>query len=127
MKRVLVVDDETMILTVLKQILERLGYTVETALDDRQALAAVRAAEAADRRFALVILDLTIPGGARATDTLRALRAVDPTIRIVASSGYVDDPVMVNPAAHGFVDRLTKPYRRAELAQLMARLAPQTG
>jgi CheY-like chemotaxis protein len=45
---------------------------------------------------------------------------VDPTVRAIASSGYSGDAVMADPAKHGFVGRLVKPYTTAELVETVA-------
>ena len=43
-------------------------------------------------------------------DALNLLRAVDPNVRAVVSSGYSDNAVLADPTKHGFVGRLPKPY-----------------
>ncbi len=67
-RRVLVVDDEPMVVDVLHRYLERDGFTVEVARDGAAALAAV-ARNSPD----LVILDLTLPAidGLEVCRTLR--------------------------------------------------------
>jgi CheY-like chemotaxis protein len=69
------------------------------------------------------LLDLTIPGGRGGKDTVIHLRQFDPNLKIIASSGYSEDPVMANPAAHGFCGRLIKPYRPEEVGQLLQALS----
>ncbi|HSJ58575.1 MAG TPA: response regulator, partial [Anaerolineae bacterium] len=54
---ILVVDDETRIVTLVRDYLERAGYRVLTAADGETALATVRA-----ERPDLVVLDLMLPG-----------------------------------------------------------------
>jgi CheY-like chemotaxis protein len=64
-------------------------------------------------------------------ETLALLRKADPAVRAIASSGYSSDTVMAEPRAHGFLDRLTKPYTTAELSEVLSRTlrgtAPSTG
>ena len=69
----------------------------------------------------LVILDLTIPGGIGGLGVLSRLRVIDPAIRAIASSGYSSDTVMAEPRAHGFLDRLAKPYTTVELSEVLSR------
>jgi signal transduction histidine kinase len=98
---VLVVDDEPEIRTVARHMLEALGFTVETADDGQQGLAAC-----ARTRFALVLLDMTMPGLDGST-TLSRLRARQPELRVLLTSGYERPP-----------DRapfLQKPFSLAEL------------
>src|SRR3972149_3933616 len=56
-KRILVVDDEPHLLLLMKTILERAGFVVETAEDGKKSLAAVKAF-----RPDLVLLDMMMPG-----------------------------------------------------------------
>ena len=57
--RLLVMDDEPSVLTVVKAALETLGYEVEVAADGGQAVERFGQARAQGRPFAAVILDLT--------------------------------------------------------------------
>jgi PAS domain S-box-containing protein len=113
--RVLVVDDEDVVRQLARMRLEAMGCQVTCAADGEQGLEAAREAVAAGAPFDVAILDLTIPGGAGGVEITAALRLIDPRIRTIASSGYSNDPVMADPARHGFDGRLAKPYRGAEL------------
>ena len=65
--------------------------------------------------FEVVLLDLTVPGGLGGVDTLAALRAIDPTVRAVASSGYSSNRVLADPQSFGFDAVLPKPYLLSDL------------
>lgn len=69
----------------------------------------------------MALLDLTVPGGMGGKETLAELRALDPGIAAIASSGYSSDPVMSDFAAHGFGARLPKPYRIPDLPPALER------
>ena len=86
------------------------------------ALSAFERARAEGRPFGAVLLDLTIPGGAGGLAVLSRLRAIDPGVRAIASSGYSGDPVMARPEEHGFAAQLTKPYTVADLAEVIGRV-----
>jgi len=120
--RVLIVDDEDYVREVANELLEELGYTVETAADGDAALKACRRAVAEGRPFDVAILDLTIPGGLGGIATAPLLCRVDPRLPLIASSGYSGDPVMANPRAYGFVATLSKPFTLEELGTLVARV-----
>ena len=113
--RVLVVDDEERVRTIVQNILIFLEYDVECARDGDEAVALYRSAQEAGARFDLVLLDLTIPGGMGGTHTLGKLREIDPGVRAIVSSGYVDDPAMKDCKSFGFVSAIPKPYNAAQL------------
>ncbi len=120
--RVLIMDDEDYIREVATGILVSFGYSVDVASDGIEAINKVEAALAEGDPFVAVILDLTIPGGLGGRETLPLIRAIDPDVRAVASSGYADDPVMAAPRSFGFDASLIKPYHRDEAAATMARV-----
>ena len=117
--RILVVDDEEMVRNVLRQLLESLGYTVECVQDGTAAVAAYQRAQAAGQPFAVVILDYTIPGGMGGLETLTRLRAIDPQVTALISSGYANNPVLADWAYYGFDGVVVKPYTMAQLQEAL--------
>jgi signal transduction histidine kinase len=117
--RILVVDDEDMIRNLLRQLLESLGYTVECVQDGPEAVAAYQHAQAVGQSFAAVILDYTIPGGMGGLETLNCLRALDPQVKALISSGYANNPVMADWAYYGFSGVVAKPYTIAQLQEAL--------
>jgi CheY-like chemotaxis protein len=59
----------------------------------------------------LVILDLTVKGGMGGEETIKKIRAIDPEIKAVVSSGYAESPVIANYREYGFAAVLNKPYK----------------
>jgi signal transduction histidine kinase/ActR/RegA family two-component response regulator len=117
--RVLVMDDEPPICRLLGALLRRSGLTVATTVDGREAVEQFRAAREAGAPFDLVIMDLTVPGGMGGLEALEHLRAIDPGLKAIVSSGYSSDPVLANFRAHGFRGRVAKPYEVAELLNVV--------
>jgi len=107
--RVLLVDDETVILDSIALALENMGFTVTKARDGLEALESFEASAPV-----LVLMDLTMPrmDGATAFGRMAALR---PDIPVILSSGY-DRQALEGLAPAGFVQ---KPYRIKELRQLL--------
>ena len=81
---VLVVDDETMVLAVSRDMLESLGYRVYTAGSGQEAIAVY---EETKDRIDLVILDM-IMTGLSGGETFDRLQEINPNIRVLLSSGY---------------------------------------
>ena len=114
-ERILVMDDDPIILDTCRQILEHYGFKVTTSPEGRRASAAYARALEAGAPFHAVILDLTVPGGLGGKDTARLILNLDPEACIIASSGYSDDPIMAKPAEFGFRASIPKPYTAPEL------------
>lgn len=120
--RILAMDDNPALRTLLLQMLERLGYEPECASNGTEAIALFEAAKAAHRPFAVVLLDLTIPGGMGGMAAAAKLREMDRTVKLVVSSGYSDAPVMADFRRFGFDAIVPKPWSLAALSGTLKRL-----
>ncbi len=117
--RILLMDDEELIHASVGRILEVLGYEVDCVCDGQAALKAYQAAMEEDRAYALVIMDLTIPGAMGGKETIGALRELDPQALALVSSGYAHDPIMANYKEYGFAGSLAKPVSMKDLAAIV--------
>lgn len=117
--RVLLMDDEPMVLRSTARVLTRLGYTVHTTVDGDEAIAAYRAALQAGEPFEVVVLDLTVPGGKGGIETLRELLVVDPEVRAIACTGYVNAPVVADAGSFGFAGAVVKPFDLATFSRVV--------
>jgi PAS domain S-box-containing protein len=118
--RILVMDDDEMVRDMLIVMLRKLGYEARCAEDGEEAIKLYKEALAESRPFAAVIFDLTVPGGMGGKEAIRQLRAIDPQIKAIVSSGYSDDPIMANFQIYGFQGVITKPYRITELSKILS-------
>jgi PAS domain S-box-containing protein len=119
--RILVMDDEEAIRETTQEMLESLGYEVVCADDGREALSKYQSARSEGRTFDAVIMDLTVPGGMGGKEGIQRLREEDPKVMAFVSSGYSNDPVLARPTEYGFTDKIQKPFRLDELANLLRR------
>jgi len=118
--RVLVLDDEPAIRRFVKAALQESGYEVAVAGNGAEAVTLFQSAALEGRRFGVVLLDLRIAGGMGGLETLARLRAIDPQVRAIASSGQPAEEIMEAPLLHGFVGTLAKPYTLDELERAVA-------
>ncbi len=112
--RVLFMDDEAPIRRMVTLMLRRLGCEVEVTGDGAEAVERYLAESSAGRPFDLVIVDLTVPGGMGGLEAVERIRAVDPQVKAIVSSGYSSDPVLANHRTYGFAGRVAKPYELDE-------------
>jgi nitrogen-specific signal transduction histidine kinase/ActR/RegA family two-component response regulator len=120
--RILVMDDQEYIVHFMTEMLEFLGYEPTTTRNGIEAVQAFRLAEEEDDPFLVCILDLTIPGGMGGKDTAKEILAIRPDALLVASSGYTDNPAVIEPSGHGFTASLIKPFRMEDLALVLETL-----
>jgi len=111
---VLVVDDEAVVLTVLREALRRGGYRVTTAASAEEAIDLMQ-----KRRFDLVLTDKNLPG-ASGLDVLRTARALDPAPAIVLITGYSSLDSAVEAMDIGAHDYIEKPIH--DVDDLRARI-----
>ncbi len=69
-------------------------------------------------RIDVALVDLTMPGMSGA-DLARALRASNPSLRIVLTSGFSEDDADAHLRTHLADAFLPKPYRTADLMQVL--------
>jgi PAS domain S-box-containing protein len=108
---ILVVDDEESIREITRGTLETFGYRVVLASDGTEALAAY-----AEHRGEIraVLTDMMMPF-MDGPSTIRALRKLDPTVRIIAASGLAANEKIAEAASLGVQTFLLKPYTAERL------------
>jgi PAS domain S-box-containing protein len=113
--KILVMDDEDLILNIAGEMIHALGHDIDIAKHGESAVEKYRAALESGDPFDIVILDLTIRGGMGGRETVEQLITIDPGIKAVVSSGYSDDAIVSEYAKYGFKARLSKPYKLEDL------------
>jgi PAS domain S-box-containing protein len=117
--RVLLMDDDEMVLSMAGRMLTRLGYDAELAGEGSQVIKLYQEACESGAPFDAVILDLTIRGGMGGLEVMGRLREIDPEVKAIVSSGYSNDPVMADFEAYGFVGVIPKPYEMRSLSEML--------
>lgn len=115
-ERVLVVDDEASIRSVLRRFLEQLGYEVEEAATCIEAERALRTA-----LFDAAVLDYRLPDGT-ALDLLPGFRQREPRVPVLVLTGHASIPLAVRAIQEGADHFLTKPVELPALSAMVARL-----
>ncbi|MFH0910085.1 MAG: response regulator [Planctomycetota bacterium] len=121
--RILVADDEETVRNVAVEMLQKLGYEVAACPDGAKALERYRAAW---QEIDLVILDMVMPN-LSGRDTFRAMRKINPRVKVLLSSGYSvngEAQEILNQGALGF---LQKPFTTIELSQKVADVLSHRG
>jgi two-component system cell cycle sensor histidine kinase/response regulator CckA len=107
---ILLIDDDPLIRSLGKELLEHLGFEVEAAQDGGEGLEIYRRLGHAD----LVILDYYLPDR-DGLQILQDLRAVDPEVRVLVASGFFSSQEVESIKETGAAGFIYKPYRLAEL------------
>ena len=100
--KILIMDDEEIILEVAGEILVHLGYKVEFCREGSEAIAKYKVAGKTGEPFDAVLLDLTIPGGMGGKETMKRLLELTPTQRGLfpaATPTTLFSPITVNTAS----------------------------
>jgi two-component system chemotaxis response regulator CheY len=121
MARMLIVDDDAQIRTVLRSMLEREGYDVIEAADGREGLTRYQATP-----IDVILLDLLMPEQ-EGMETITMLRRLDPMVKIIARSGGGQTGRMdflELAAVLGAQRTLRKPFSRQTLLDAVRALMP---
>jgi CheY-like chemotaxis protein len=113
---VLVIDDENAIREVARETLSAFGYRVMIASDGAEAMAVFAAHK---DEVKVVMTDMMMPymdGPA----TIRALRRIDPKVKIIATSGLKAEDKISDAAQLGVTTFLPKPYTAEKLLKTVA-------
>ena len=124
--KILFMDDEQIILDMTREVLKFLDYDVMFAKEGREAIDLYKKEKAAGVPFDVVILDLSVRSGLGGKETIDELRKIDPLVKSVVSSGYLDDPVVRDFSDHGFDGRLSKPYKIPDLKNILEQMVKKT-
>jgi len=113
--RILLVDDEEMLLVTTSALLEALGYSVVTRNNGVEALDYFRGN---GKSVDLVILDLVMPK-MNGYDCFAGLKQIDPAVKVVICSGYSTDSDVDAMIDNGVVAAIKKPFNLKLLSRVI--------
>ncbi len=119
-RTVMVVEDNGIIVTMLRHLLERRGYRVETAVDGRQAVARLNGEPPG-----LVLLDLMLPykDGFEVIKQMRATPGWE-EVPVIMLTAKAQERNVVRALDAGANDYVVKPFKLEELAARVRRFLP---
>jgi len=127
LKKVLLIDDEQILLDVTGSMLKHIGYHVVTAKSHSAAMEHYRQAIEEGNPFSLIIMDLTMRGDEGGEIAIRRWKETHPEVKAVISSGYVNDPVIEEYWKYGFIGAMVKPYSLIELKSSLEKVLAGNG
>ena len=118
MARLLVIDDDQEIHTLVKHMLAQVGHEVETAFDGAEGLRAF-----GKRPPDLVLTDINMPGldGHDVIEAIRVLHADVPIIAVSGGSAIPKDELLMKASALGAAEVIMKPIEFNQLVGAVQR------
>jgi CheY-like chemotaxis protein len=110
-KSILVMDDEAAMRTIISRLLTHIGIGyIEVVADGAAAVHSYNKAMSENRPFSAVILDMTVPGGMGGHEAALQIRAMDPSMKAILTSGYANTILEAELKEQGFCAAIDKPY-----------------
>jgi CheY-like chemotaxis protein len=103
MKKILVIDDDEMVLALTQSVLVGQGYSTLSTADGPQGITIYK-----EQRPDLVLLDLGLPS-MNGLEVLRKIRSFDPKARVIVITGYASQESEQVAVQHGACDFVRKP------------------
>ena len=110
---VLVVDDDTRVQDILKDVVSEQGYEVIAVGSGEEAIEEIE-----KRHFDLVFLDLVLPG-ISGVEVLGMIKAKDEKTVVVVVTGYGDDPIALEAISLGPLFLLRKPFHITDIVKIL--------
>lgn len=112
LKRVLVVDDEPMIVSLLSTVLRERGWDVTEARSGTDGI------DQLDRaRFDVILTDLVMPGDS-GIDLLRSAKEIHPDVEVILMTGYATADTAIEAMRNGAFHYIMKPLKTEEVVNL---------
>lgn len=112
---IIVVDDETIVLSLVRDALEEDGYQIDTALSSADALEIIDA-----KKIDLIISDIRMPKMS-GTELVRKAREKRPDVEVVFMTGYANLSSAKDAIKQGASDYILKPFELSEIRQAVSK------
>lgn len=117
-KNILVVDDEEILIEILKEYLEEIGCKVISATDG---IEAVELYSKNRSDVDAIISDLDMPN-MNGVEMYSELKKINPSVKVIISSGYLERNLRSQMMKNGIIDVLNKPYKFEEIGDILEKL-----
>lgn len=121
--RVLVVDDEESIRSLLRMMLTQAGYDVEEAEDGGKAVEILNSGDN-PLMVDVIICDIRMPR-INGVEAIRYFRAQYPSLPVIVLTGYHDEQLAFSLLKQGVVEHIEKPAERDRILSSVARAIAQ--
>lgn len=123
-KRILFLDDDESIHTIMLGFCNYLNIRVDSVYSSGELMDKFSHSLQMKQKYDAIITDLTLPGDLGGEKVLQMVRKLDPTIPVIVSSGYSNDPILANFREYGFNSYLKKPYTIDQLKAALLKISP---
>lgn len=113
MSKVLVIDDDEMLLSLMQNILQGEGYTILSTADGPRGIALYK-----EERPDVVLLDLGLPS-MNGLEVLRRIRSFDDKAKVIVVTGYGSAESVEVAYRSGAWDFVQKPFNNADVLKLI--------
>lgn len=120
--KILLIDDEESIQELTSHLLVFLGNCISVADSSDKAIALFETALNEKHPFDIVIFDLYLPGNLHGVALFRQLTNIYQNFKSIISSGYSENPELVEFRKFGFDGVLVKPYKLSDLKKVLESL-----
>lgn len=116
MIKLLIVDDEPGLCSLLKKQFSSIGFTVLTAINGQEALSAAR-----KEKPKVVLLDIKMLG-VSGFEVLKEMKEMDKKIKVIMVTALSDEKTRKKALSLGADEFITKPYESEELEEVVGRV-----
>lgn len=114
--RILVVDDDQSMQILASTIIHRMGHQVDTTASGEGAIELFRASCEEGNPYDVIVMDLALPGGISGLEATLAIKQINSDVKVIVSSGYLEQNARNAAMEHGFAGILPKPYTTERLS-----------